>query len=117
MRLSLLVEVVEDATRVAALAQFLGRNVDGLRLACCDDLGERLIALHDETGCAPAHCPEFRTAAVIFHINDGSPGNGLDRCAELSARYDFRNSVHNPDGCAKDGGSVEDQGGKEESRG
>jgi len=116
-RFPFLVQVVEDAAGIAALLLNWGRNFSGLGFPGGDDLGERLLALGDEAGGAPAHGPEFRTAAVIFHIDDGSPGYGLDRRGKLSASYNFRDSVRNPDGSAKDGGSIEDQGDKEKSRG
>jgi len=115
-------DIVDNPSSVPASALFPlllngSRNVVGF--ANFDGLGEGFISFSDEAGCATADCSRFRTAAMPFHVNDGSPRNGLHRrCTGHGASNSFRASVRNPDGSAKDrGGRAENQGGKEESRG
>jgi hypothetical protein len=80
-----------------------------------DGLG---ILIFGEASYSPALETKMRAAAVILHINDSCPGNGQLRSADLCAcNCDFRASVHNSDWGAKHSSCVENQGGKEKSRG
>lgn len=109
--------VVESSAGVTTFSD--GRNDvhDGLRLARNDSFRERFIPLGNEPSGPAGDVSQSGTAAVILHIDDDSPGNRLHGSAHLSAGNRFRAGVHISNRSAKDAGCVENQGGKEESRG
>jgi hypothetical protein len=113
--------LVEGSTGVTAFSGLNdGRNKvhDGLRLARNNDgFRERFIPLGNEPSGPAGDVSQSGTAAVILHIDDGSPGNRLHGSAHLSAGNRFRAGVHISNRSAEDACCVENQGSEEESRG
>jgi len=104
---------VVNSTRVAA---FSGLN-DGLRLTRYDGFRERFIPL-GKTSQPTSDVPQLGPPAVVLHVDDSTPSNNrLHRSAHLSTGNGFKAGVRNPDGSAKNSGCIENQGGKEKSRG
>lgn len=117
---TLRVEVMVNLARETAFSRLNDRRSnddDGRRFANYDGLRGRFIPLGNETSRPTSDMSQSGPAAVVLHINDGSPGNGLHRSAHLSTSNGLRAGVHNSYRSAEDGGCVENQGGEEESRG
>ena len=121
------------STWVAAFSGLHG----GLRLTRYDGFRERFIPLGNDTSQPTSDVSQLGPLAVVRHVDDGRPSNnGLHWSAHFSTGNGFRVGVRNPrerlsgifffkkndKGCildrsAKDSGCIENQGGKEESRG
>jgi hypothetical protein len=108
--LALLIEVVEGSTRVAAHDGVIRPLLN--RFAGFNNVLEQVA--HFKNARSRNNGP---AVTDVVQVDDVSPCDGYDRLYDFRAGGDFRASVRESYRGTKNRGSIENQGGKEKSRG